>query len=350
MRVWHIFFIAFSFTLLAQSVIWHFDTLTDEGVWVERVQQTAVDLRDGTFDQKDYSGHPGMAVLLPAAVLQMTGLSEIASLKTIMALWISAAVAGVAVVAYGLFPTLPAWVGAAGMMALHPVFVQTSPTNAVVGALLTLVLWIVMWAEKNRSLPYLWAAVLGASVGAGLATHFSLTILMSVPALIFLGWRLGRKPILISVASAAVVWLLLDPLLWQQPRIHMAYMLQRIELHTTELGVATMTPFDLPLFAPLALISWLVAAGVVLSGMANTLPRAALVFAVGLSLLATIIFLRAQSQSIRYFFPLILFWESVLPVWLLQLAVRSRQPVAISALVVAGLLAVQTYLTAAALL
>lgn len=350
MRWYYVFLIAFVLSFVAQGIIWHFDTLTDEGVWMERVQHAATDLRDGTFEQKDYSGHPGTAVLLPAAVLKITGLSEITSLKTIMTLWVSTAVAGVAVIVHGIFPTTPAWVGAAGMMALHPVFVQTSPTNAVVGALLAFILWIVILAEKNHTLPYGWAVILGAGVGIGAATHFSLTILLAAPALVFIIWRRGWKPVLVSIVSMAVVWLLFDPLLWQQPRVHLAYMLQRIELHTTELGVATMTPFDLTLFATLALISWAVAAGMAASGITNTFPRTALVFLSGLSLLAAFIFLRAQSQSIRYFFPLILFWESVLPVWLLQLAVRSRQPVAISALVVAGLLAVQTYLTAAALL
>lgn len=348
MRAYQIFLIAFVFTLVAQSVIWRFDTLTDESVWVERVQQAVADLRDGTFEQKDYSGHPGTAVLLPAAGLNMLRLSEITSLKTIMALWVSAAVAGVAVIVSGLFPAAPA--GAAGMMALQPIFVRTSPTNAVVGALLALVLWIVIWADTSRPLPYVWAGVLGASAGAGLATHFSLTILLAVPALVFLGWRLGWKPILISVASAAVVWLLLDPLLWQQPRMHMAYMLQRIELHATELGVARVTPFDLLLFAPLALISWLVAVGVAVNGITNIFPRVALMFVVGLSLLVAILFLRAQSQSIRYFFPLILFWESVLPVWLLQLTGQTRKPVLASVLVIVGLVAAQAYLTAAALI
>lgn len=346
----YVFLSVFLLALLAQGIIWHFDTLTDESAWVERVQHAAADLRDGTFEQKDYSGHPGTAVLLPAAGLRLFGISEVGSLKVTMAVWVSAAVATLALTVHRLFPTTPAWLGAAGMIALHPIFVRTSPTNAVVSALLALVLWTVMWADKNRSLPYPWAMILGVSVGIGAATHFSLTILIAVPALAFLMWRLGWKPILVLVASAATLWLLLDPLLTQQPRLHMAYMLQRIELHTTELGVAKITPFDLPLFAPLALISWLVAVGVALSGVMNIFPRAALIFLIGLSLLVAILFLRAQSQSIRYFFPLILFWESVLPVWLLQLAVRTRRPALVSVVVMAGLLAAQAYLTAAALI
>lgn len=350
MRWYQVFLIAFILTLVAQSVIWSLDSLTDESVWVQRVQHAAADLRDGTFEQKDYSGHPGTAVLLPAAVLKTMGLSEVTSLMAVMAIWVSAAVAVVAVIVYRLSPTTPGWVGTTGMLALHPVFVQTSPTNAVVGALLALVLWIVIWAEKNRSLPYSWAMILGMSVGVGAATHFSLTILMAVPALVFLAWRLGWKPILVSVVSMAVVWLLLDPLLAQQPNVHLTYMLQRIELHTTELGVAHMTPFDLPLFAPLALISWLVAVAVAVSGVANIFPRVGLIFAVGLSLLVAILFLRAQSQSIRYFFPLILFWESLLPVWLLHLTMRTRRPAVVSTLAMAGLLAAQTWLTGAALI
>lgn len=303
LRWYQVFLVGFFFALAAQVWIWSWDSFTDESAWVERLQHMERDVRDGTFDQKDYSGHPGTAVLLPAAGIRALGFSDTASLKASVAILVSLAIGAMAALIHQLSPDSAWWLSATGMAALHPLFTKASPMNAVAAAGLALAFFPIPW----------W--LLGLAIGVSLATHFSLALLIGIPVLF---WRKSLGALLVAV----VIFIALDPLFLQHPISHTAFMLQRIELHVETLGATRLRAWDLPLFAPLALISWLLA---LIDWKQQW--RAALIITVAVS--AALLY--AHTQSIRYFFPLIMFWEAVLPQWFLQ-----RRLPAMAGLLVAG--------------
>lgn len=324
---------------MIQSWVWSVDSFTDQNLWVERLQHMRRDLQDGSFNQDDYSGHPGTTVLLAAAGMQALGFSETAGLKAAVVLLVSGASAGIATVARKLSGSLW-WLAAGGMIALHPLFVKASPVNAVAASWLTLMLLAAF-------VPAPW--LLGVSLGVGLATHFSLALLLGVPTLLFIGWQRGWKAGLQSLAASLLSFALLDPLLVQQPAQHLGFIFQRIALHTTQLGIARLSLFDLPLFAPLAIVSFMLASFWIWRGWDGNWSRSTLGYIVGLTVAVSGALLYAQSQSVRYFFPLIMFWEAMLPWWLMHFAQRLRYPAVVSAVGIGILLAGQTVLLIQAL-
>lgn len=350
MRLAYVAGIAFVMALAAQAILWRFDALTDETLWVQRLQQTVTDWRDGAFEQKDYSAHPGTVVLVLAALPHSLGMSEVASLKITMAVLVSAAVSIVASVVFRLWPYWPAWVGAVGMLALHPLFIHASPTNAVTGAMVAAVFWIALGADRWRQLPWPWTITLGISLGLGLASHFPLMVLMAVPAVAWVGWRCGWRRIGTAIGIAGMMFVLFDPLLWYQPIIHLSLVLKRIEVHAFEEGAARLRAYDVPLFGSVALLAWLSAAVISFRKIPTPLSQPTLAFLVGLTLVVSVVMLLLASQSIRYFFPLILFWESVLPMWLGQLAERTRRPALLAALLTIFLISGQAWLLGMALI
>lgn len=340
-----VFGIFFVFSLIVQMLIWSMDSFTDEQLWIGRLNRMAEDVADGSFDQKNYSGHPGTSILLLGAAVKYLGVRDSISLNISVAFLVSLALGG-AMAALSLFP-VTAWalLGAGSTAVLHPLFVQASPANAVVSAWLMFILITGLWlSAARRAAPGLWI-IWGGSIGLALTAHFSLTLLTAGGLGIFLLAKKGLKYISFSASTALAVWILLDPLLWQAPYLHLGYMLGRIRLHTFELSGGYLQLSDFFLFAPLALFSWAV---IVLSlrwrQMASFLPRTERLFMVCLTLLVSMILLRSASQSIRYFFPLILFWEMILPVWLLDLARQTRYPTTLSGLSIGLIVAGQSFL------
>jgi len=341
----------FVFSLIAaiavQGWLWQVDTITDQGVWVQRMGNLVRDFSEGdlSFEQEDYSGHPGMAVLMVGGALNKIGLSLENSLRWAIALIVSVSLAGTTTLMYVLKPNILWWLAGGAVLLLHPLFVAASPTNAVTAAVLSFVFLLTYLIRERRPMNLHAYVILGVAVGIALATRLPTTVLLTGPIAMLLWHRVGWGKILLAVVVASIIFFTLDPLLWVMPAEHLQHIFARTKLHTTELGVASMGLDELFLFVPLSLLS-IMSALIWLLNRKIPMPmsRSFAVFMIFLTLMVSTILLTAQSQSTRYFLPLVFFWEAVLPLWVLTLASRVRHAQVVSVAIVGLFIAGQLIL------
>jgi hypothetical protein len=303
---------------LIQITLWQKISIIDQGAWVDRVAQFKSDYTTWPIEIKleHYSGHPGMAAIVIAAGWQGVGASPLLGLQLALASILATVATAVAYLTKILRPRSWWWVAASGMIVLHPLYPQASPTNAVFAATVA-AFWLALLGLKEQRD---WRVVAGLLLGLAAATRFSETFLLLGPAMLWLSWHLKLRRSWRVAATGIVTWLALDPLLWLAPKDHIAHMLWRTQLHAQTIGVQAIQPVDFLLFSPLVIFA-LALAIYLLIQKKLPLPMAPsyLLFLLGSSLLASSVYLQAQSQSLRYFLPLIFVWESFLPLLLLSL-------------------------------
>lgn len=349
MRWYYVFLTAFVLSLAIQIWIVSVDSFTDQGLWEERLGYLERDFHDGTFVQQGYSAHPGTVILLMGDGIHALGFSNGVSLKVAVTILVSLGIGGLALLLKELSPTSWWWLAGTAMATLNPLFTEASPTNAVV-AVWTVLLWyfaifLYQYPEQKH---WVWIGF-GMSLGIALSAHFGLAALCSLPIIFLAGWQQNWQKMGLVLLLVVVVFIGLDPLLWYLPKEHGLLILQRIEVHVFELGVTRLTPLDLPLFAPVALASWVVGLGILWRTWTTSFSRTPLLVAVISTVAISAVFLYAKTQSVRYFFPLIMLWEVALPLWLFELTKRVRLSHVVVTAAVLALLAAQAVLLIEAL-
>ncbi|MEK7556867.1 MAG: hypothetical protein AAB538_02720, partial [Patescibacteria group bacterium] len=256
MRGYHVFFIVLAVSLAVQVWIWKVDTLTDESIWVQRLQYFAADVRTGHFQQLHYSAHPGLPSFWAALPFQMLGMSPENSLEISVIILVSLLGAGMATVAYSILPHSWWWVTVAGITILHPLYVQSSVANAIAGPAAALGLLCLLLLEKRPTART--AAILGISFGVSLLSHFSISLLVVLPVIFFIFYRHGRRLGSMAALTTAAVFTLLNPLFLENPLEHFRFNFRYVSLHTYVLGVARLGTEDIFLISPFAALGFFV--------------------------------------------------------------------------------------------
>ena len=320
MRWYVIWLLAFAAAFGVQAALWHAEHITDESVWTRRVEDMARDLKSRPliFDASRYSGHPGMTVILGGGLLRLTGLSGLEALRFAMTILIAAAAAGIVTMCKVLRPERSWWVWAFVLATAHPNYLHASPTNAIAMVLLTLAV-LLAWRGPKA------AWLMGITLGLSAATRLPITVLIGAPLVLYI-WRLsGWQSAATATATGLAALVATNPLLWQAPVEHMAHIFARSQVHYAQ--IVTISPSVQKFLFPTALAWVSLALGVCVAVFAWRRPR--LDFSPPASLIATLvvtsagvgaILLTAAGFSLRYFYPLILMWELLLPLFFLQLA------------------------------
>lgn len=325
MRVPYGFFLlVFLLGSLAQNMVWRSTRFTDEEQWIMRVTQLHDDLAAGKhFDQEHYSEHPGMPVLLIAAAAQGLTFSTPASLRVGVILLNAFSVAGIASYARLLRPTIPWWLAAAGLLLLHPLYYQASPTDAVIAPLFVLIFLLILWHWEQRSSTAVSVSLLlGFSIGLALAIRLHVTTLSLLPWFLSLLLAVGLKRVSIILVSTLTGTFALNPLLWYTPaQFLFAATIGQVGFFSgTALAVTyQITVYDFLLFAPLALVSFMLALASLFQLPAHSAVCRQFILTM---LICTVVIcfalMYSALTSLRYLFPLIFLWEAFLPLWLLQ--------------------------------
>lgn len=313
-----------------QALIWHAnDYFTDEKVWGDRTENLAEDLQHPfALSIERYSGHPGMTVLIPAALLHIGGQPLGESLRWSIAFVNGVAIAGIFAVAQKLKPHSVWWLAAGIITLVHPLHLQVSPTNTVMATLSVLIVFLTWHIYEKSNRPAYYLVLLGIALGAGLATRFIFAGALCLAVGILLLPYIKQK--IASLAAVSLVaFFVFDPLLWSNPTQHILHMLGRANTHFNAVDVTLLRYSDLILYTPFTLLSLLVWFSFLIPRFSSLqpLPRSIGWFVLIFTAAITAIYLNADGQSLRYFFPLILVWESLLPLFLIPLASRISLPV-----------------------
>jgi 4-amino-4-deoxy-L-arabinose transferase-like glycosyltransferase len=319
-----VFVLTLLLTLIVQGFIWHVTSFTDERVWLRRTSQLMSDLQGGQsgWQQASYSGHPGMAALLVAALIHATtGAETLTSLRTAVTVLNGLTIAGVFTAAKALRAHQYAWLAAGALVLFNPLYVQASPTNAVMAPLIVLIMLLLLKLYQLRDQKHTHISLLfGVCVGLGLATRLPVTFMIGAMLLPWLWWTHGLRQTATIYGVAVAIGFAFNPLLWHIPTEHLVHVFERVDTHLNQVPVGALSWRDFILFAPLALL------GIILATLSlvwtrlspSALPRSPLLVILVITLVSSFVFLRATTQSLRYFFPVIFTWEALLPLFLLE--------------------------------
>lgn len=340
MRYDHLFFACFLFFLLVHVVFWHAVNFIDQDPWVVRVQQLAHDLRNPSvaFNTVNYGAHPGMAVVLIAAVAHILGSTPATGLKGAVALLAALAIAGIAVACKAARPRTGWWLMASAFVGFNPLNLHITPTNAVMALLVPLmsILVLLLYEARGASRRWVLCTVLGLCAGLALATRMIETIVLGSFFVLFLLPTLRIKKIFLVIGTAIITAVAFDPLLWFIPFEHVRHVVSRATAHFSDVGVGSVLVTDPVLFrealvlsASLAVISAVLGYFFVLLHQLYVppVPWKFLFLLLFLTLAFAALFLTATSRSPRYFYPLIFLWQMLLPIlWSGVNDVRRRVP------------------------
>ena len=324
MRVVYFFGVVFFIALLIQGVLWRQVRLVDEPLWLERVAQLSFELERGELDPTNpiYSGHPGMVAVMLGSLAHQAGAPLKGGLAISVALLNALSIAVAVSLSRALRPKSMWWVVLAATLLFNTVYLRASPTNAVMAPLSVLLVLLALWLYENynhqrvQQLTVLW----GAFIGIGLATRWPTTLILFGPLFVLLSLKLGVKKMLVAGVSGLVVAVSIDPLMWYAPWDRFRYMVEHLFNSAYLANQAVVGLIDFVLLAPLAILGLLMAVLLVVwrNHLFSPVSLDFLLILLIITGLFFLVFLNLDYQSVRYFQPMILIWEGLLPLFLLS--------------------------------
>lgn len=322
MRWYVVFGLAFVVTLVIQIWIWHQSILLDENIWIARLHYFQEGLVSGIFPQKHFA-HPGFVPLWGALPFVLAGVPAGLSIKMGVSLLVSILVGGIVVMIYYLAPHSWFWMTALGVLAINPIYAESTPINAVTGLALVLGLWGMVLYEKKPRDALLW--LVSISFGVGLATHIGMTVLMILPLYLYALYRYGLKKTASMIVIMTATFLILSPSCWYNPIEQLSFMVYIISLHSTAWITKPVTLGDIVVSSPFFVMGLLSASIlVILHRIPTWVTRQHLALLIILTFIVSSILFSNQTQSLRYFFPLIFLWETMFAGFIVELGKNSR--------------------------
>jgi len=305
----------------------------DQAKWINRTVYLSQDIftssphitfYDANHDYR-YGSHPGTAFLLPAALLYKLGLSGPSSLLFAIIILTSFCTASIAAVCHYLRPSSLWWLAAAIILFIHPLYFYSTPTNAIIGPITALLflLVLVVYEQRHRPLSVNFALFTAFILGLGLSTRLHDTVFIGAPLITFMGAYVNKQRLALMILASAFFAFILNPFLWFIPIEYLKTAILRTSSHIIYTGTPGfhLTPLWVLYYTPLTIISLSLA---ILSFiLARKKVPVSSPFLLTLCLITTVfagLFLTANYQTLRYFYPLIFTWDILLPLFLLSLS------------------------------
>lgn len=337
------FCVAFLVAFPAQWALWQSVNFVDQSFWLEKIEYLAEDLTSDPliFDTRRHPAHPGTLVLVAATAIHAGGFSLLDSLRDAVALLNAVIIAAILSVARQLRPHSPWWLGIGGLLLFHPFYETVNPLDVVVSSLIVLIfLLLLLHQEKRETTRVSTSLALAFCLGAAAATRLHITFLLAVPLLIAMIYSTGIRRAGLVGASALVAAQALNPFMWYSPQVFLNAAGGQQLVYFTDKTINLSTDFQLAPLAlvtssPLAIVSLVLALVFFVCRGQSPLPRSFITtLLIGTSVVLGVFWL-SNLQSYRYVFPVILIWETLLPLFVLYLIRLIRLPAFISASVMA---------------
>jgi len=337
------FCVAFLVAFLAQWALWQSVNFVDQSFWLEKIGYLAEDLTSDPliFDIRRHPAHPGTLVLVAATAIHAGGFSLLDSLRDAVALLNAVIIAAILSLVRQLRPHSPWWLGMGGLLLFHPFYEMANPLDVIVSSLLVLIfLFLLLHQEKRETTSMSTSLALAFCLGAAAATRLHIIFLLVVPLLMAVMYSTGIRRAGLVGASALVVAQALNPFMWYSPRVFLSAAVGQQLVYFTDKTVdlsATfrLAPLALVTSSPLAIISLVLALVFFVCRGQSPLPRSFITtLLIGTSVVLSVFWL-SNLQSYRYVFPVILVWETLLPLFVLYLIRLAHLPTLISTSVMA---------------
>ena len=320
------FFLVFGLCLITQLFIWNHVVVVDQDLWVQRMETFVPHkLTPEDVIHTRFSNTPGTLGLLLAQAISHFGIPAQHSLALSISLLVSVSAAIAASLAHALTPRTPWWIPVGVIIATHQLYTHATPADAVAAPLLAVCALTFLWYEKKPKITSTKSDVLFAlALGAAAATRLLTTGLLALPALVLLQRIIGWRRLILICASALAFTVALNPLLGYIPGTYIqigvlkgaftysekkSVQFEEIPFHISDLS-----------FASFAIVSFAIGAVYVLrwSYIKRNSPvsRRFIGWLMGITILVSVVLFSTSIPIPRYFFPIVLIWEILLPLFI----------------------------------
>lgn len=313
--------VSFTVIFLAQVFIWQSGFVLDKGWWAKQGQYV-LEGDNQRFNSAKAYGHPGGPIILGmiSAHQLFSAPFNSTTLPYVVAFLNALAGSMVAVLCFVLRQNWW-WLATTFVLATHRLGFKATPTSSLASFLVVLLSLLTFYLIENRSkvglkLVLAWSIVSGALV----ATRFDIGGFMSLVFFGILVRYIGFKKALLAGLGAVYVFVLLNPFMWSVPLIHLGDLFGKIFFHYSGEIAKTLTFYNLLEFSLVSFLS-IILFVYFASREKNKLPIPGVLgwVLVVVTVLLYIVFLSANYKAPRYFMPLVLMWETFLPLFLLAI-------------------------------
>jgi len=293
----------------------------DKSMWADQIMF----FETGDIRQFDFFlayGHPGTPLLELGYLLHTVfQLPYVRAVELALGLLTCGITACCAVLCYRLFPYSDWWLFAAMTLLLNRLSAHGTPPTMAVMPLIVLIVLVTWWlwdvpSPLEGRFSLLWGAVFGLSI----ATRIDATVMVGGAMWLLLCFRFGLFQMLPAVAGGLLSFYLFDPYFWFMPVQHAVDLVHKFTIHYKSSSIhSTIDAVDwlhTLLFTVISLC-WML-------GLAyrrrlfRIVPVKILSVYLATFLVATLVIVTSKFQDARYFYPLIMFWEVLLPLLVLE--------------------------------
>ena len=313
----------FAVALIIQSLIWRNFEYVDKQIWTDEARFVQT-VNPEAFNKLVGYGHPGGPVIEATIAAHMLfGVSYEIALSGSLAVVNALIIAACALMCYMLRPNTIWWFIIAGTLSVNRLYPNSTPPSGVIAPLIVLLVLLALWLyEKAGQAKTSNILIFGAIIGLAGATRSDITPAMTLPLLLILYPRLGLKNIGLIILSAIISFWLTDPFMWiMSPFQHVWDLITEVTYHYKDYPATHISPLAVLLVSPMAFISMIIAIISITQKkkLPPAIPTPFLVTLLITTIIITAVLLTARSQAPRYFFPLAFIWETLLPLFILQL-------------------------------
>lgn len=314
-----IFIIAFVVSCILQTIIWTRIQYYDESMWTSQAQYVN-DNDERQYNASEAYGHPGGPIILETiAIHQLLGVSYNDALNIYLVISNSLIIAFICVLCYMIKPKHLWWISVLSTLSINRLWQYTTPPSASVSMFVLLLTTLTLYMYKKNDVRLKTLLMFGFISGLTIATRVDIGVFMTMGMLIILWPKINIKEILSTLAISEITFFIFDPFMHYMPGQHITDLIHKMIYHYAEFIPNTMSFNTIIDISWIALASFLCALYFLFKKEANLYPRKFILGIISLSIILYTIFLTSHYKAERYFIPIILVWEVLLPLYLFTL-------------------------------
>jgi hypothetical protein len=314
-----IFYAVFVLSLIVQLATKYLEPLPDSNIWADQIHYFLHnDPRQ--FDFSAAYGHPGGTLVALGSLLHRCfGAPCPDALIISVSFIVAGGAAASAALCYRLHPQTLWWLSTAIILNFNRLSIYATPPTECAMTLVVLIVLAACWRwEQPADRSGAWFFFWGGGMGMLAATRLEIALLVGGPLLLLSLYRHGRRAFFPALAGSLVCFFLADPYLWFMPGQHLRDLVYKFTLHHDQYRHQVAIQWTEYLHAfPWALVSiiWTLQL-LARRRLTGLVPTPVICLLLGMLATALLAVLSSDFQAVRYFYPLLIVWEILLPLLL----------------------------------
>lgn len=304
-----------------QIFIWDHVTLFDPDFWSTRAQYLAYDLTHLPlhFNPHRHPGHPAMPPLLVASVFILSGVDAESALRMSSIILGTGIIGASSIFLLTYFKQHSQWaIFIIGMLITNRLLANSNVADAFIMPLILLFFLAIytMWTQVRPHTVVL--CIISLVAGLALATRIHNAAPILAPAFFLFPIRIGIKKTVLLALGSLGFWYMFTPVVWFTPLEYIRYALigePTYVLYTSASippsSLVHISLFDVAIASPLMIVSILLALCWLYGKKEHPFIPKWYIALLVVSTAALMSILRiSHVESLRYYYPIIILWES----------------------------------------